>query len=233
MYTAADGPSRRERAYADLKWRLLVGDFPAGERLGENRLAALLGVSRTPVREALMRLHAEGLVARLPDGGYAPTAPDLEGVRDLYEVRMALELEALHRPRSLGVQRDEGLIRGLTETWRVYRASPPTPDPSFVVADEHFHLSLARSTGNQALVDVLASVNGRIRSIRMRDFLSSERIAATIDEHLAILGAVGTGELDDAHAFLTAHLTQSMEVASARAASALERMATGGKAAAP
>lgn len=232
VYTGEGGASsRRERAYTDLKWRLLVGDFVAGERLGEERLAALLGVSRTPVREALLRLYAESLVVRLPDGGYAPAVPDLVGVRDLYEVRMSLELAALHRPDAAGIERDEALIDALVETWRAYRASPPEPDPSFVVADEHFHVSLATSAGNGAFVEFLESVNARIRSIRMRDFLSAERIATTIDEHLAILAAVAAGAVDDADAYLTEHLRQSMEVASARAASALDRMAGGAEAA--
>ena len=92
MYTAPDtGSPRRELAYQSLKHRLLVGDFPPGRRLGEERLAAELGVSRTPVREALSRLHSEGLVERLSDGGYGPVLPDLHLIRELYEIRFVLE----------------------------------------------------------------------------------------------------------------------------------------------
>ncbi|MGH8932187.1 MAG: GntR family transcriptional regulator [Egibacteraceae bacterium] len=71
-----------ERAYRTLKWSLLAGDFGLGERLGEERLAGLVGASRTPVREGLMRLHAEGLVDRLPDGGYTPAVPDMPAIRE-------------------------------------------------------------------------------------------------------------------------------------------------------
>src|SRR5690606_17154543 len=72
VYTApTTGVSRGEQAYGELKRRLLHGDFALGSRLGEERLASLVGVSRTPVREALSRLHAEGFVVRLPVGGYA------------------------------------------------------------------------------------------------------------------------------------------------------------------
>src|SRR5690606_39450166 len=88
VYTApTTGASRGRQATGEIKRRLLHGDFALGRRLGEERLASLVGVSRTPVREALSRLHAEGFVVRLPDGGYAPAAPDLPSVRQLYEVR--------------------------------------------------------------------------------------------------------------------------------------------------
>src|SRR6185503_18531362 len=99
VYTSSyTGSSRAEQAYGELKQQLLAGDFALGQRLGEERLAGLIGVSRTPIREALSRLHVEGFVERLPDGGYGPTAPDLPAVRELYEVRRGLELAALRRP---------------------------------------------------------------------------------------------------------------------------------------
>src|SRR5262249_7178652 len=69
---ARGAPSQGDRAYRELKTRLLVGDFPPNVRLAEERLAAMLDVSRTPVREALKRLQAEGLVAVHRDGGHRP-----------------------------------------------------------------------------------------------------------------------------------------------------------------
>src|SRR5215510_8206961 len=107
LYTNA--PTRGqagEHAYDELKRRLLLGEFPLRIRLGEERLAALLQVSRTPVRQALARLHAERLVERLADGGYAPAAPNLIEIRQLYEVRRALELSALTRPVEFGTRHD-------------------------------------------------------------------------------------------------------------------------------
>jgi len=79
MYTAGytEQPSRGEVVFTELKARLLAGEFPLGARLGEERLAGLLDVSRTPVREALHRLHTEGFVQRHADGGFTPTVPDV------------------------------------------------------------------------------------------------------------------------------------------------------------
>lgn len=79
-----------DQSYRGLKTRILLGEFPINVRLGEERLAAMIGVSRTPIREALKRLQAEGLVDNHPDGGYQPIVPDVTVMRHLYEVRVGL-----------------------------------------------------------------------------------------------------------------------------------------------
>ncbi|MFV2018856.1 GntR family transcriptional regulator [Micromonospora sp. LOL_023] len=225
--TRLDTPPRTqagEHAYTELKRRLLVGDFPLRIRLGEERLATLLSVSRTPVRQALARLHAERLVERLPDGGYVPAASNLVEVRQLYEVRRALELAALHRPVETGEPHDPAVVEPLRDDWLVLRRDTPEPDPGFVLLDESFHVRLAEATGNNSLAGMLGVVNERIRVVRMHDFLSAERIDRTITQHLGILEAVLGGDLDTAHRRFTMHLGESVAVVEQRAAQALTRM---------
>lgn len=227
MYTASDTTlSRGEQAYGELKRRLLLGEFPLGARLGEERLASLVGVSRTPVREALSRLHVEGFVERLPDGGYGPTAPDLHSVRELYEVRRGLELVALRRPTRGGPPHDRDQLEALLVDWR--SLDPPVPethtDPSFVMLDEDFHLRLAAAAGNGELVALLQSVNERIRLVRIHDFLTAERIAATIDQHARIVVALLHEGPAAAVDRLDRHLSESLAVVEQRAAAALSRM---------
>ena len=223
LYTTERGQAG-ERAYTELKRRLLAGEFPLRLRLGEERLATLLEVSRTPVRQALARLHAERLVERMPDGGYVPAAPNLLEVRQLYEVRRALELSALARPAELGTRHDAAVIEPLRDDWRALRRDTPEPDPNFVLQDESFHLRLADAAGNRELTALLAVVNERIRAVRMHDFLTEERIDRTISQHLGIAEAVLTGDLDAAHTRFTAHLGESIAVVEERATRALARM---------
>lgn len=78
-----------------------MGDVPIGTRLREERLAERLNVSRTPVREALLRLFAEHFVERHPEGGFRATTRSSQTMRELYEVRKALELYLATRDRSL------------------------------------------------------------------------------------------------------------------------------------
>ena len=221
------GGLRREQAYDELKRRLLVGDFPLHLRLGEERLAALLGVSRTPVREALLRLHAEGLIGPHPEGGYRPVAPDVDQVHDLYEVRMALELQALRRPGERGTTHDLGDLELLRDEWRNVSDKQPEPDPGFVTLDEDFHVRLAAASGNPSLADLLRVVNERIRVVRMHDFLTGERVRRTITQHLEIVEAVLDHDLPLAVARFGRHLGESMAVVELRAAHALARMVSG------
>ena len=111
LYTAeTSAPSRSEATHRLLKRRLLLGEFAFGHRLGEERLAAMLDVSRTPVREALARLHAEGLVQRHPEGGFEPAFPDMDRIAELYEVRKSLELTAVRRTVGPGAVGRDGMI---------------------------------------------------------------------------------------------------------------------------
>ncbi|MDP9074224.1 MAG: GntR family transcriptional regulator [Actinomycetota bacterium] len=229
MYTGAHTPSlarpsRAEEAYSEIKRQLLLGELRLGARLGEERLAATLGLSRTPIREALFRLHSEGLIDRHPDGGYRPRAPIVSGIRELYEVRLGLELMAIRRPTGHGHPHDQPTLEHIAEEWRGMADELPEPDPGFVLADEAFHVGLAEAAGNAALVELLGHVNERIRVVRMQDFMAVERIAATVDQHLHIVNAVMAGDLDEAAATLVEHLAESMSVVETLAARALSRM---------
>lgn len=228
LYTARSAglSTRQDRSYEDLKTRLLLGDFPLNARLGEERLAALLGVSRTPVREALLRLFAENLVDRHPDGGFCPTAPDVAGMQDLYEARQALELEALYRPARLGIVHDASVLEPLRDQWRALASAGVPPDPGFVLLDESFHVRLAEAAGNATLADLLRVVNERIRVVRMHDFLTAERVTRTIAQHIAIVEPVLAGDLPAAGDRFRRHLEESMAVVEQRATRALARMAT-------
>jgi DNA-binding GntR family transcriptional regulator len=220
-----DSITRTARIYSALKHGLLIGRYTLGARLGEERLARELGASRTPVREALFRLHSEGLVERHPDGGFGPIVPNLAAMRELYEVRIALERAAILRPRFTQRPHDRAGLVELRDEWLGLAGDPPEPDPEFVIMDEEFHVRLAEASGNRELVDILRRVNERIRIVRMRDFLTTERISKTIAEHLGVLIAVLDDDLDGAVATFEQHLYTSLEVVEQHVAGALMQMA--------
>jgi DNA-binding GntR family transcriptional regulator len=232
LYTdGSSAPSRSEATHRALKRRLLLGEFPFGHRLGEERLAALLGVSRTPVREALARLHAEGHVQRHPEGGFEPAFPDMDRIGELYEVRKALELTAVRRTLDDGTgatAHDRSALLDLRRDWVALEDDPAEhADPEFVLVDEDFHIRLALASGNTALAEMLSSVNERIRVVRVHDFLTEERIRATVEEHLGILDGLLDGAVEQTVARLEAHIDESARVASQRALTAIMRMLAG------
>jgi DNA-binding GntR family transcriptional regulator len=187
-------------------------------------LAALLGVSRTPIREAMVRLLADGQLSRV-EGGYYVAMPDFTDLRDLYDLRITLELRGLHRAiESDAVTHDVALLEPLRDQWRAMWDDRPDPAPDFVTVDEDFHVTLLRSAGNLVMAQTLESVNGRIRPVRMYDFLTEPRIELTIKQHLDIVENVLSGQLDDAVAALRAHVGESMEEVERRVARAITHM---------
>jgi DNA-binding GntR family transcriptional regulator len=222
----ARAASQAERVYTGLRERLLRGDLPAGRRLVEQQLAAEFNTSRTPVREALRRLEGDGHIVREPGGGVCPSPPSVKSMRELYEVRLAIEELVARRAATAG---DRGRIeaieqewRGLQSAWMDTRALPRGPD--FVHADEDFHRRLAAASGNDVAETLLADLNDRIRILRIYDFTTDDRIGATIGEHLEIVGCVLARDPDAAAAFMRAHVQRSALVVRERVAAAFARM---------
>ena len=230
MYTAMHStPRHRDRVYSELKSRLLEGDFACDARLGEIALATEFEVSRTPIREALLRLWTEGLVERHVDGGFRPVLPDVAVIRDLYDVRIGLEQHALTRPLRTGIAHDRAMLEDLHADWVALGEDEPAGDADFVLVDESFHVGLAEAAGSPALAELLRSVNERIRIVRIQDFLLVDRIVSTIEQHLGILDSLLADDLDQALERFDAHLAESLAVVEERSMQACLRMLRAGR----
>ena len=203
-----------------------MGEVPAGIRLREEKIAERIGVSRTPVREALLRLHAERFLDRHSEGGYRVAIPSAVLIRELYEVRRALELFALNRTVTLAADRDRAMLELLQEDWLALREDFAPEDPEFVLLDEDFHKRLAESAGNKQLAEELRRVNERIRPVRTHDFVARGRVEATIEQHLAIVGSVLSNNFSEAQVLLDRHILHSQAVVESSFFKALERMLT-------
>ncbi len=198
----------------------MSGNFSPAARLGEERLAELYGVSRTPVREALARLLADGLVQRGEHGLY-PYRPRLDELGALYELRITLELRGIDRVREgAALRHDRTLLIPELGRWTAARDTPPAP-AEFVGRDEHFHLLLLDSSGNHALTEALSAVNARIRPVRMFDDITADRLTTTIAEHIHIAELVLAGDLEHARDALRSHIADSRDVVIERAEQAL------------
>lgn len=214
-----------EQVYESLRRDLATGAIVPTERLGEERLAEIYGVSRTPVREALARLQADGLVERHADGLY-PYRPRLEELDNLFELRIVLETRGIQRVIGIvgepAPAHDLSLVRAELDTWRGFRDDPPEPGPALVAADEQFHTTLLAAAGNTALADALTGVYVRVRPVRTLDLPTPERIATMTAEHIAIAEQLLDGDPNAALRTLTAHIGSSRTHVLARAQQAIE-----------
>jgi DNA-binding GntR family transcriptional regulator len=196
-----------EQVYASLKSEIQDFQLVAGDRFSEAELGNRLGVSRTPVREALFRLRTEGFLDVEPKLGWFVKPIDFAKLEQLYDLRIVLELASVQR---LCV-RVEGSapLDALKDIWLVPVAERLS-DPRQVGAnDEQFHASLVRAAGNDEMARVHWDVTERIRIIRRLDFTRPDRIEATYTEHAKILRAVIQRKADQAQLLLRAHIEQS------------------------
>ncbi|UGT42965.1 GntR family transcriptional regulator [Nocardia yamanashiensis] len=218
------GGSLRDGVYTALRAELMNGEIKFGQRLTEPKLCARFGISRTPIREALAMLATDGLLRR-EEYGFSPVRPSIPLIRNLYELRITLELSGIQRAiDNPAVVHDQSVLRAERDRWLRLRADPPPQEPGFVVVDEEFHVALLDSSGNSELTRALTAVNARIRHVRMYDFMVNNRVEVTIAEHLAILDAVLNGELPLAYELLRRHIGESLDVVLERVTSAIVAM---------
>lgn len=218
-----------QTVYDRLKADIVGWVWKPGQRLPEVAVAELLGVSRTPVRDALRRLEREGLVVYAPQQGYTTRAVNLRDLNELYDLRALLEEHSAGLAAEAGQQDASSKARldELCRTWELHAEDKPSPDdPGLLDADEHFHEEIAGVGGNLNLLDMLRSMNGRIRIIRMFDLCSPERIAATYEEHARIIRRVTDGDAAAARQAMRQHIETSHEHVTANAMRALLEMGT-------
>lgn len=196
-----------EQVYATLKGEIHDFKLVAGDRFSEADLGNRLGVSRTPVREALFRLRNDGFLDVEPKLGWFVKPIDFGRLEQLYDLRIVLELASVLR--LCARSEDPPELDALKVTWLVPVAERLT-DPRQVGAnDEQFHATLVRAAGNDEMARVHWDVTERIRIIRRLDFTRPDRIEATYTEHAKILRAVIQRKADQAQLLLKTHIDQS------------------------
>lgn len=201
--------SRAEEVYAQLKSDVAEFKLVPGDRFTENEISERLGVSRTPVRQALFRLQQEGFVEVMFRSGWRVLPFDFDRFEELYDLRMVLETAAVYRLCADGQNVDRELLAALAAIWLVPAARRSSDTAQVAKWDEAFHCSLVEAAGNAEMARVHREVTDRIRIIRRLDFTKQPRIDATYEEHAKILKAVQRKRGDEAAMLLRAHIETS------------------------
>jgi len=196
-----------EQVYATLKTEINDFQLVAGDRFSEAELGNRLGVSRTPVREALFRLRNEGFLEVEAKLGWFVKPIDFAKLEQLYDLRVVLELASL--TRLCNRVEDPPELDALKAIWLVPVAERLSDARQVGANDEQFHATLVRAAGNAEMARVHWDVTERIRIIRHLDFTRADRIEATYTEHAKILRAVIQRKADQAQLLLKTHIEQS------------------------
>lgn len=204
MSVRDEAPARRRaqplvaRAYAEIKRRILDQEYPAGHQATEPDVAADLGMSRTPVREALIRLAQEGLVEVVPRHGMRVVPLSPEDMREIYEVLTALESEAagLAARRRPDPRRFDAMAKAVEDMAAALRGRDLL---AWAAADERFHRALLDLSGNRRLAALAVTMwdqvhRARLATVRLRPLPSRSNT-----EHCALLAALRRGDEQRAH----------------------------------
>lgn len=188
-----------EEAYHRLKAQILDNILPPGHRALEAEIALSLGMSRTPVREALMRLQAEGLIRVEPRRGMLVLSISPEEMTEIYEVLTALETTAAE---TLAAQRpDEERLRPLWEAVDEMDAALATEDlDRWADADERFHRTLVEICGNKRLAATALTYRDQIRRTRHLTLRLRARPVRSNEAHRDLLRAIASGDAELAFA---------------------------------
>ena len=195
-----------QTVYERIKADIFEFRLAPGTRFSENEIAQRIGVSRTPVREALYRLAQDEFLEVHAKSGWSVGTLDFDRFDQLYDVRLILELAAL-RKLCEGVPGEQ--LSALKREWLVSARARLSDGKAVAALDEQFHATLVAATGNPELTRIHADVAQRIRIVRRLDFTQPERIERTYEEHGEILRAVLTRKPEQASMLLKAHIEAS------------------------
>ncbi len=192
-------PSRTVVVLDAIKHAILTGELQPGQGLVETDLAGVLGVSKTPVREALKTLAGAGLVTMSPYKGAAVRAVDDDLVRSVYDLRLLLEPEAVRRAVAHGGQ-------GGAARHALQRSDQAADRAERSLANRDFHRALYLGCGNAMLVSVLDDLRDQTALVSAAAWQRAPTWRAEAAEHEAILRAATAGDADKAARLLTSHI---------------------------
>ena len=193
------------RVYDEIKDLILCNEILPGQKLHHQQLSERLGVSRTPVREALTRLVQEGYVSFLPNRGFTCKEIRMQEAEELYELREALEAFTVEKAIA---NLTDSALRGLRAKINSYgRDVQNRFTRERLVYDQDVHLAIAELAGNETLKNTLSHVFERIVLKRRTDGLyDSARGTAAHQEHLLLLEAMERRDPAEAVAILRKHI---------------------------
>lgn len=196
--------SLHSRVYNRIRNDILNGVYEPGESLVETKLSEELGVSRTPVREALRQLELEGLVQSVPNKGVTVTGISTQDIQDIYTIRM--------------------MIEGLAARWAAEKATPDELEElkeaidleefytakhnygSLLRFDTRFHDIIFKASKSKPLMYTLSTFHRYVQKARKVSMSSPERAAEVLEEHKAILQAIIDRDADRAEKLMTEHV---------------------------
>lgn len=196
---------RSEYLRETIEERIATGEYPPGMRLDESELAEEFGVSRTPIREALIQLDSEGLVEMRPRRGAIVMEVSPQRLCEMFEVMAELEaMCARLAARRLTEDDRRELVAAHDSSQVAINGGDPN---AYFYLNERFHHAIYAASHNQFLIDQAKQLQRRLRPYRRMQLHVRDRVKASFDEHWGITQAIVAGDGDRAAQLLRDHVT--------------------------
>lgn len=207
---AIPGRNRLQATYDELRHAIVQGRFRPNERLIEADLAEVFSVSRTPVRESLQRLAAEGLVAPARRG-WVVRELTLDEIRQIYEVREALEGSAA---RLAAERATEAQLSAIQDMVARRPATLPTSDQreGIVFDNDAYHAAILVACGNDRLIEQINRNNDYYFNVRVASLYTDEEMVASARQHAELAAAIAHRDGDAAEQVMRAHIREALRV---------------------
>jgi DNA-binding GntR family transcriptional regulator len=207
----------RQEAVEVLRAAILGGELEPGSIHSAVSLAENLGVSPTPVREAMLELARSGLVEVLPNRGFRVTVIDDQDLDEICELRMMVEAPAM---ALVSERASDSALSGLEQPLLELEAAADRNDvPAFLVADRAFHLALLELAENGRLVEIIAGLRDQTRIVGLRSLAAAGALQASAAEHRPILDAIRSRDATEAQRRMVIHLEHTRGAWAGRAES--------------
>lgn len=201
--------SLSDKVFDALENEILTGVLERGETLSENKISARLGVSRTPVREALQRLEQEGLVKTEPGKGAVVLGISQGDLLDIYEIRIRIEgLAARYAARNITDEQAKEM-RDVVELQEFFAAKGDSQNVRDL--DSKFHSMIYKFCTSRILTDTLTSLHHRIERFRRMSVEMGGRGSLSVVEHREIVDALASHDEDKAEELLIAHIKNARD----------------------
>ncbi|WP_159085910.1 GntR family transcriptional regulator [Aeromicrobium chenweiae] len=199
--------STTDRVFASLRESIVAGEFPAGSLHSIYRLADLLEVSRTPVREAVLRLADIGLVTIERNRGVRIRGVSVADVREVFELRLMIEVPAA---AYAAAHADAGTVAAIESELEAMRTSVGLDDEAeFTAHDRLLHQAIGAATGNARLQAEVATLRDSIQARGASTISRSRAMADVAEEHAPIVAAISTRDPRAAAAHMEEHLVHT------------------------
>lgn len=194
----------RDVVFGALREAIIAGELKPGERLMEVQLAEEMGVSRTPVREAIRKLELEGLVVMIPRKGAYVAGLSLKDAADVFEIRESLEgLAAALAADRITDEELEAMEKILVE---IHESAESGDVEAIIKQDAEFHQVLFAATRNDRLAQMINNLKEQIDRFRVQSFTNPARIKSILQEHRRIVNAIKERDADKAEKLAKDHI---------------------------